>query len=96
MTVRNDLTIDFSLSPRIVTIAAPSVEITIQDLHDTLRTIEAKPQNMSFLKLISSAGKENLGGGTSVAITTALQNLKLAFAARPGPSFVQCKVLGKL
>lgn len=94
MAVRNDLTVDFSLSPRIITVASPSAVVTIQDLHDTLRSIEDEPTNMAYDILISSAGKEALGGGVQVGITATLQNAKLAFAARPGPSYVQCTVTG--
>ena len=94
MAVRTDVTVDFSVSPRIITVASPSTAITVQDLHDTLRTIEARLRNMDDPKLIASAGKEDLGGGLSVGITSTLQNAKLAFAARPGPTFVQCKVSG--
>ena len=94
MTVRTDLTVNFAVSPRIVTIASPSTTVTIQDLHDTLRSIEAKIENLSFLKLISSAGKEDLGGGVKVGVTTTLQNTKLAFAARSGPSYIQCTISG--
>lgn len=94
MTVRTDFTVDFSTSPRIITIASPSVTVSIQDLHDTLIDIEALLRNMSFLRLISSAGKETLGGGLQVGVTATLQNAKLAFAARAGPSFVQCTITG--
>ena len=94
MGVRTDLTFDFTVSPRIITVDSPSTEITVQDLHDTLVTEEANIQNMTFLRLISSAGKEDLGGGTEVGITSTLQNAKLAFEARPGPTYVQCNVSG--
>lgn len=94
MTIRTDFTVDFSVSPRIMTIASPSVTVSIQDLHDTLIDIESRPRNMSFLRLISSAGKETLTGGLQVGITATLQNAKVAFAARAGPSFVQCTITG--
>jgi hypothetical protein len=44
--------------------------------------------------LIESAGKEPLGGGSYVGITATLQNAKLAFEARPSPTFVACTVTG--
>lgn len=94
MAIRNDVVVDFSVSPRIVEVASPSVAITIQDLHDTLRYIEARIWNTSYPKLLSSAGKENLGGGLQVGITATLQDAKLSFQARSGPSFVQCNVRG--
>lgn len=94
MAVRTDVTVDFSVNPRIVTVAAPSTDITIQDLYDTLRDIEKVPANMDDKILVSAGGKEDLGGGSTVGITLTLQDAKLAFAARGGPSFVQCKVTG--
>jgi len=94
MAVRTDITVDFTVAPRIITVAAPSVVLTIQDLYDTLRDIEKKPRNMSQLILVSAGGKEALGGGVQVGITLTLQNAKVAFAARAGPSFVQCTVSG--
>ncbi len=87
--------VDFIASPRIITIPDTITEVTIQDLHDTIRDIEDDIHNgLQYQKLVSSAGKEDLGGGTLVGITMTLQNAKLAFAERSGPTFVQCKVAG--
>jgi len=82
MAVRDDLSVIWALSPRIITIAAPSTEITIQDLHDTLRDIEDEPHAMAYPSLISTAGKEPLGGGVTVGLTATLQDAKIAFEAR--------------
>ena len=92
MSVRNDLTVDWEASPRIITIASPSTVIVIQDLHDTLTTIEESVAGMSQDKLLDSAGKEDLGGGTFVGVTAKLQNARLAFEARGGPGYTYCKV----
>jgi hypothetical protein len=78
---RNEFDIRFDLSPRIAILKSPANNITVQDLHDTLRDIEQEPQNLIYPSLISSAGKEDLGGGVSVGITTTLQDAKLAFQA---------------
>jgi len=95
MAVRNDITVDWSVSPRIITVADPSTTITIQDLHDTCRDLEDElPAGLAYPHLVNSAGKESLGGGASVGITAALQNAKLAFEARVGPGFVSCTVTG--
>ncbi len=84
MTIRTDVTVNYEVSPRIATVAAPSVEISLQDLHDTLTTIEDSvslegPQHPG---LISSAGKEDLGGSVSVGITATLQDAQVAFETR--------------
>lgn len=89
------VTVDFIVSPRIITIPTPLVGFSIQDLHDTLTDIEDDPHNgMQYDRLIRSAGKESLGGGVFVGITATLLNALVAFAARPGPAFIQCIVSG--
>lgn len=85
MATRDDLSVRWDLSPRIITVAAPSTEITIQDLHDTLRDLEDEPRNLIYPAIVSSAGKEPLGGGVTVGITTTLINARLQFEGRPNP-----------
>ena len=94
MAVRTDVVVDYNSSPRIITVLAPSTTITIQDLHDTLNTIDERPHNLSYPILSRSAGKQPLGGVVSVGITLSLLNAQLAFEARSGPSFVACVVSG--
>lgn len=73
---------------------APSVEITIQDLYDTCKYLEFQANAMDDDILIDAAGKENLGGGVYVGMTATLNNALLAFEARPGATYVQCRVNG--
>ncbi len=94
MAIRSDFTVDWSVSPRIITVDAPSVDVVIQDLHDTCRSLESEPTAMDDKILIQSAGLESLGGGTAVGLTSTLQNALIAFEARTGPSYIQCKVSG--
>jgi len=94
MTIRTDLTVDWAVSPRIITVAAPSVEITIQDLHDTCRSLEAEPSAMDDKPLIESSGLESLDGVTKVGLTATLQNALVAFEARLGPEYIQCNASG--
>ena len=82
MAFRNDVYIDWELSPRLIWIAAPSTDISVQDLHDTLVAIQDSITGSEFPDLINSAGKEALGGVTQVGITTTLQNAQIAFEAR--------------
>jgi len=86
MAARTDITVDFELSPRIVTVAAPSVSVSLQDLHDTLVEIEDSIEGLQHPRLILSAGKETLGGGVTVGITSTLQNAQIAFEARSTPN----------
>ena len=94
MTIRSDVSVDWSLSPRILTIAAPSTEITVQDIVDTCRNFEDLSPNSSMAKLIDAAGKEFLGGTTYVGITATLQNAVLAFEKRLGPGWILCTITG--
>ena len=83
MATRNDVTVDFLESPRIIEIAAPSTEITMQDLVDTIRKIEdAFTKGMPHDKLLDASGKQDLGGGVLVGITTDLQDAQLSFEPR--------------
>lgn len=84
MSVRNDFIYDMQTSPRLIVVAAPSAEITIQDLHDTLVSFQDTTEGGQYPRLILSAGKENLGGGVQVGITSTLQDAELAFEARTG------------
>lgn len=94
MSIRGDITVDWNLSPRIIEIAAPSTEVVLQDLVDTLRGIEAFPTNLQYPHLVDAAGKEELGGGVKVGITLTLKNAKVKFADRAGPDFIQCEISG--
>ena len=82
MAVRTDITVNFLVSPRLVEVAAPSTEVTIQDLYDTLREIEDDIQNLDDDFLISAGGKEPLGGGVLVGVTAELNNAQLLFETR--------------
>jgi hypothetical protein len=82
MAFRSDITIDWHLSPRIIRIAAPSTEVGIQDLHDTVRELEQDPNAMQYPFIISTEGKQLLGPGVFVGLTTTLQNARIAFDAR--------------
>lgn len=86
MTTRNDVDVEFFTDPRVAEVRAPSAEITMQDLVDTLRKREDAFSGMTFKKLVNASGKEELGGGVSVGITVAMQNLLLAFAGRTTPA----------
>ena len=87
MTTRTDVLVDYNPSPRIAEVEAPSTEMTMQDLVDTLRiSEEGFHEGLAFAKLVNASGKEDLGGGTSVGITVSLQNTKLSFEARTTPA----------
>lgn len=82
MAIRSDVQVNWWTSPRIITVLAPSLEITIQDLVDTCRWLEEQFPNMAYPHLINAAGKDALGGGVLVGITATLQNAVLQFEGR--------------
>jgi hypothetical protein len=96
VSVRTDITVNFDVSPRIITVAAPSVALTIQDLWDTLRQIEDELPYLSFDQLIStkSGGKISLGGGEFTGISLVMNNALLEFEARAGPTWAECQIQG--
>ena len=80
---------------KVITIEDTADEITIQNLLNAVRQWEDELSSMDIGQVASAAGKEPLGGGVTVGITlTLLDNWRLAFEARGGPSYIQCKVSG--
>jgi hypothetical protein len=84
--------IDWASSPRIVEVAAPDTDVTVQELVNALRDAEDELRNMGYKPLAVATGKDNLGGGLVTGIVLALQNAKLKFADRAGPSWERCTV----
>jgi len=94
MAFQSYISIDWDVSPRIVTVADTETEVSIQDLYDTLRTLEAVTSGVDNNAIVSGAGKEILGPGVAVGLTITLLNAKVAFEARPPSTFIQCAVRG--
>ena len=88
------ITVDVSVSPRIITLASNNDVITVQGLINVLREWEDDAINMSENKILDAAGKDNLGGGIAVRLTAILLNAQLAFEARAGPTYILCRVDG--
>uniref|UniRef100_A0A6H1ZZC4 Uncharacterized protein n=1 Tax=viral metagenome TaxID=1070528 RepID=A0A6H1ZZC4_9ZZZZ len=75
------------VSPRIITVPeADGDSITIQSLVNQIRAWEDDQINLSYPKLLSAGGKDDLGEGVFVGITATLENAKLKFAARTSPT----------
>lgn len=87
------ISVDPIASPRIITIPeADGDSITIQSLVNQIREWEQTVLNLSYKKLLTAAGKDDLGGGTFVGITARLENAKLKFEGRVSPTL--CVVSG--
>ncbi len=89
MGIRTDITVEWERSPRIITVAAPSVNLSMADLFDTARSLEHLVDPgydvFSYPSLLSAAGNEQLEPGKNVGITITLQNAQVAFEKRDTP-----------
>ena len=101
MAFRDDISIDWAVTPRIITVAAPSTSVLVQDLIDTLRTLESKVENLDKPSIVDASGKDELGveeGITKkVGITLVLLDARLKFEDRVAgatPVWTLCKVYG--
>lgn len=94
MAFRSDVVIDWTTSPRVITVLAPSTTITIQDLNDTIRVLEGgRVWAMSRPYILDSEGKFDLGIKLT-GISLRMVDAKLAFEARGGPTWAECTVTG--
>jgi len=73
------------LSPRIIEVLAPAIEITVQETVNLCKEWEQQVINLDDDPLISASGKEDLGGGVAVGISATLLNAKIAFSGRTAP-----------
>lgn len=82
MAIISGTTVNWGVSPRIIIIPLPITEATIEDLQDTLQDLEDDEIGVVFQKLRTTAGGEDLGGGTSVGWTMTLNNAQIQFQGR--------------
>lgn len=94
VSVRTDVTIDWTVSPRIITVASPSTTITIQDLSDTLRWLEYQISAMNRPYILDNEGKFALSATKQTGISLRLVDAQLEFEARAGPTWAECTVTG--
>lgn len=89
------MALTFDKVNKIITLLSPDTEIAIQDLLNSIREWEDELTSMDVPIVAFCAGKESLGGGVVVGLTlTLLNDWQLAFEARTGPDYIQCKVSG--
>ena len=92
MSVRQDITINWAVSPRIIEVAAPSVSLTIQDLYDTVRSLSDDVSGIDEPEIIDGSGKEVLSATELVGLTVKLLNAKVKFENRSSPT--DCDISG--
>lgn len=95
MAFRSDISIDWAVSPRIITIAAPSTTATIQDLSDTIRVLEGgRVGSLTRPYILDNEGKFDLRDGVKLTgVSIRLVNAKIAFEGRPGPTWAECSIV---
>ncbi len=81
---------DWGSSPRIIEVAAPSTELTVQDLYDTLRSLGVEA--IDEPEIIDGSGKEVLSATELVGLTVKLLNAKVKFEDRTSPT--DCDISG--
>lgn len=79
MAIIPGVTVEWTLSPRIIRIPTSETSVTVEDLQDTLLDLEWDEIGMAFNHLREFSGGEDLGGGTSVGFTMELQNAILGW-----------------
>jgi len=92
--VRDDISVDWVASPRVITVLSPSTSLSIQDLVDTCRGLEMDPVWFDEDHLIDASGKDQIDAGVYVGITACLRNAVVSFEARTGPAWAVCKIVG--
>jgi len=80
---------------KLVVVEAPDTDITIQELVDAIRDWQDELANMETDNVCNAYGKQDLGAGLKVGITLELINdWRIAFEDRAGPTWTVCTVLG--
>src|SRR3989344_4714294 len=88
-------TLTFFKYDRVIQVDSPQTVVTIQDLLNQIRLYEEQLINLDYATVANAYGKQPLGGGSYVGITLELINdWRIAFEARPGPSTILCTVSG--
>ncbi len=78
----NVVEIDYTVNPRIINIKAPTTNITIQDLYDTLMFLQSQYFGIDEPNIAGASGLEPLGGGVKVGLTMTLYDAFVKFEDR--------------
>lgn len=86
MSVRDDISINWGVSPRIVEVVGDSTILNVQDLYDTLRYKAFQSDAMDDDEIVDGSGKEILSTTASVGLTVKLLNAKVKFEDKSTPT----------
>ena len=88
-------TLQFNKVDKTIIVPISDDTITIQEVYDQSQEWLAQPINFDVQAFISAGGKESLGGIFSVGITiTLINDWRIKFEDRPGPTWVRTYVTG--
>ena len=89
MAIISGVTIDYTLSPRIILVPVPDengVTVSIADLQDTLQDLEDNEDSgIVYPRLRDCSGGVALGGGRFTGYTMTLNNAQVMFAGQTSP-----------
>ena len=89
------MAIVFDKTNKVILIEKTQVEVTIQDLINSIRDFEGGWWGMDEPSLANAYGKQDLGGGSQVGITLELiNNWRIQFEDRSGPDWINCYIKG--
>lgn len=86
----------FDFYNSIIEVPSPDISLDLQYLINQIRDIEDELNpGLNFSKIADASGKDDLGGSVQTSITVRLlENWRVRFEARPGPSTVQATITG--
>lgn len=86
----------FDFYNSIIEVPSPDTNLELQYLINQIRDAEDELNpGLNFNKIADSSGKDDLGGGVTTAITVRLlDNWRVRFEARSGPSTIQATITG--
>jgi len=85
--------INFDKVNRLIIVAAPVVDVSVQELLNAVRNWESAQENLVQAQVATAAGKDFLGGGLIVGVTlTLLNGWRVQFESRSAPTV--CRVTG--
>lgn len=90
-------TLTFHPASKVIRVAAPDTEVTVQELVDAIADFLDEPENLDITWFAEWAGKTSLGGTPEVFSEVVLiltEDWRLEFEARGGPTYESCVVRG--
>lgn len=90
-------TLTFHPATKIIRVAAPDTEVTVQEVVDAIADYLDEPQNLDITWFAEWAGKVSLGGTPelfSEIVLILIEDWRLEFEARAGPDYEACVVRG--